>query len=120
MSVGKPMSFLFRWREAIYVSDLTPTTRHVLHVLSFHGDEDGRNCFPSLASLARKTGHDRKTCWKAVQRGRAGGWITAAGRIALDGSSANSGRGHRGLSTVSYSLAIPETVGVVPPVPIPE
>ena len=113
MTADKPTSFLFRWREAIYSSDLTSTERHVLHVLSFHGDEHGRNCFPSIVSLARKTGHGRKTCWLALQRGLAAGWITSAGRIMFDGSIAKGGRGQGNLSTVNYALAIPGTVVVV-------
>jgi len=56
-------------------SDLPSTTRHVLHVLSFHMDEDGTRCFPSTRLLERETGLSRRSVEARLREAIQAGWI---------------------------------------------
>jgi hypothetical protein len=57
---------LFRWRDAIVNSTLTPTQRFVALVLSLHMDREGDSCWPSLSTLAAETGLSRRTVIRAL------------------------------------------------------
>ena len=52
---------LFTWRTGISLSDLQPTTRHVLMAVSIYMNEQGESAFPSQALLARDTGYSERT-----------------------------------------------------------
>lgn len=58
---------VFSWREAVYLSDLKPTTRFVLFYLSQRMDTDGRNCFPSVTTIAQHTGLSKRAIFSNVQ-----------------------------------------------------
>lgn len=46
---------LFKWRKAIFSSDLKSITKHVLLTLSCHMDMSGKNCFPTIKTLSTET-----------------------------------------------------------------
>lgn len=66
---------LFRWRDALFASDLTSTTRLVLLTLSCHGDTDGADIRPGTRTLARKTGLSRRAVMDHLQAAERSGWI---------------------------------------------
>lgn len=68
-------SQFFSWREAVLSSELGPTTRLTLLVLACYMNEFGEGAFPSIDTLAEKTGLDRKTVIKHLKISRTGDWI---------------------------------------------
>jgi len=75
-------SLLFRW-ERVVLSDKgpkSPTMRHVLRTLSFHMDQHGRKCFPSIATLVRETGLSNRTVIDHLEQAVTDGWIIRAMR----------------------------------------
>ena len=73
-------SKLFRWRTAILNSNLPSTQRYVLHVVGFHMDKHGRNCFPSTKTLARETGLTERTVITHLRNSRNEGWLRVSER----------------------------------------
>ncbi len=70
-----PESRCWSWRQAITQSGLPPTTRHVLHAISFHMNEHGEGCYPSEQTLAKETGYSRETVNRHISKARSAGWI---------------------------------------------
>lgn len=54
------MPSVFSWIEAIQLSTLKPTTRHVLLNLASYMDKHGKSCFPSIDEQAKTTGLSKK------------------------------------------------------------
>lgn len=79
------LSPLFTWRSAIAHSELGPTRKLVAFVLSLHMNELGGSCFPSIDTLARKTGLSDRGVQKAIRALEESGWLvceTGGGRKA--------------------------------------
>lgn len=60
---------LFRYRDAI-CCELSgdPTMRHILHVISFHMDVDGKPAFPTREQIASKTGYSCRTVSTKIKK----------------------------------------------------
>jgi len=71
---------LFRWRKAIMNSNLPSTQRYVLHVVGFHMNGDGGECFPSTKLLARETGLSERTVVTHLMDARKKGWLRVTER----------------------------------------
>lgn len=68
---------LYRWMDAwMGPNGPAPTTRHVLHVLASHMNQDGGNCWPGQRRLADETGLARKTVRNHLDLAREAGWLT--------------------------------------------
>jgi hypothetical protein len=89
--------FLFRWRDALFASDLPSTTRHVLLTLSTYGDQKGRDIYPPTRTLATATGLSRRTVEGRLREADEAGWI----------SRTHVGQG-QGWKRIRYELLIPE------------
>jgi hypothetical protein len=92
----EPQHLLFAWRQAIAVSDLTSTQRHVALQLSNHMDMRGGSCWPSVALLASETALGGSTVRKAIYV------LDAAGYLSRE---PGKGRGH----STRYQATLPET-----------
>lgn len=57
------------------------TSRHVLQVLGEHARKDGTNSHPSLIKIQYRTGYNRRTVQRALQRLEEGGLIRATGVV---------------------------------------
>ena len=66
-----PGSWVDAWCQA---SDLSTGSRVVLFALANYMDRQGV-CWPSLATLARDTGMQRRSVWRALDEAEAAGWI---------------------------------------------
>lgn len=64
-----------QWRAAFMDSDLSSTTRHVLHALSGFMADEGDECFPSIAIIADKCSLDRKTIRTHLAIAELKGWL---------------------------------------------
>jgi hypothetical protein len=84
------------WRlvEKVWDLDLPPIQQHVLLALARHADDDGRRCFPSVATLARETGRSRRTVQQILRE------LASAGVLAI----AHPGGG-RGVAT-EYAIRL--------------
>lgn len=67
--------FRHKWLDAIYASELDPTTRHVAEIFAGKARQDSIAWEP-LSNLVMKTGRTKKTCIKARQTLVDGGWLT--------------------------------------------
>lgn len=67
--------FRHKWLEAIYASDLDPTSRHVAEIFAGKARQDSIAWEP-LSNLVRKTGRTKTTCSKARQNLIDYGWLT--------------------------------------------
>ncbi len=89
----KPKKPLFRWREAIMGPDgPDPTTRHVLHVISFHMDVNGHGGFPGLNTIAQETGYSRRAVTKHLAIAREQGWVRSELRVGKGAANHSGGR----------------------------
>lgn len=70
------MTTVFSWREAIKKSQLPATTRHVLLNLSTRMNDDGTNCFPSIATQSEETGLSAKTIIDHIALAEKEGFLT--------------------------------------------
>ena len=58
----KEKPLLFNWRDAILADEsLSPTTKHVLHVIGFHMDTKGKPSWPTEKQIASESGFSRQT-----------------------------------------------------------
>tara|TARA_Y100000310_G_C20356694_1_gene657008 strand:+ start:74 stop:571 length:498 start_codon:yes stop_codon:yes gene_type:complete len=103
----------FSWERALGESDLSPTARHVALRIACFMSKDGASAFPSVATLAKKTGYDPSTISRSVKElKRAGYLLVTPGGSPLDGKR----------TTNQYEAAIPEdrlpftTTGTAQPV----
>jgi hypothetical protein len=94
--------FLFRWRRA-FASEDGPhaTVRAVLAILSFHMDQNGGSCHPSIPTLVEETGLSDRAVRARLQDAEAKGWIVRTS-VGEDG-----GQGWR---RYEYQAAIPGKV----------
>jgi len=53
----------------------SPSVRHTLICLGLHADNDGRNCFPSVNTLVKKTRLGKRTVQRALTEARKAGWL---------------------------------------------
>ncbi len=54
---------------------LGSTAKHVITVLSYYGDRDGRRIFPGTREVAHRSGTARNTVMKSLTDARADGWL---------------------------------------------
>lgn len=50
-------------------------------LIASYGNADGKNCFPSMETLALSSGHDPKWVKRSIARLRRSGWITSRQKI---------------------------------------
>jgi Helix-turn-helix domain len=81
--------------SAIFERDLPPTEKLVLLAMADHARDDGTGCYPSIATLSRKT----SLSIRAVQKTMRG--LEAAGYLISHGKS----RGGRGVTT-EYTITL--------------
>ena len=70
-----PESRCWTWRSAVTQSGLPATTRHVLHVISFHMNEHGAGSYPSQETIAEETGYSRKSVNEHITKAVDSGWL---------------------------------------------
>ena len=88
----------FSWERAIGFSNLSPTARHVALRIACFMSKDGASAFPSVATLAKKTGYDPSTVSRSVKELRLAGYLLVTpGGSPLDGKR----------TTNQYEAAIP-------------
>lgn len=98
MGKGDGRSFKTRWAFAIARAEgLTPAEKFTGTVLSYHGDADGRNVFPSLATIAAETNQSQRTVERHVPK------LVRLGWFAVEAPAIQGVRGSK------YRLAIPDT-----------
>jgi hypothetical protein len=102
---------LLTWRGAVTDSGLPATARHVALTLSLYMNEVGSSAFPSIVTLARKTGLGESTVRDHLHLLRDTGWLVAGerGRPSVyhatpDHTAESRGGRHR---TVFYTATIP-------------
>jgi hypothetical protein len=71
---------LFGWRSAILDSELGPTARFVALVISLHMNERGGSAFPKGVTIAKESGLNERTVWRAIGDLQDQGWITVETR----------------------------------------
>lgn len=77
--------FLFKWREAFMSSNgPSPTTRHILHVMSSHMDLNGGSCYPSITRIAKMTGYSRPCVSKHIKLAVKQGWLKKEKRKSMN------------------------------------
>jgi hypothetical protein len=69
------MMRVFSWREAIQVSSLQATTRHVLLNLSIYMNDKGNGCFPSVETQASDTGLSKRAIITHLQLAQDAGFL---------------------------------------------
>jgi len=52
-----------------------PTTRHILHAVSFYMNEDGRSCFPTLDNIVNDTKYSKSTVQRHLDTAYKHKWI---------------------------------------------
>ena len=74
-------AFFRKINAAVAAGELTSAQGHVLLVLTIHADAEGK-CFPSLPTIAARTGYCQATVCQALReiRGTWVGWTTERGR----------------------------------------
>jgi hypothetical protein len=102
---------LLTWRGAITDSDLPATARHVALTLSLYMNEVGSSAFPSIVTLARKTGLGESTVRDYLHQLRDTGWLVAGERgrpSVYHATPDHKGESHGGRHrTVFYTATIP-------------
>lgn len=66
------------WQQAILDSDLAPTTRHVLLTIGCYMNQLGEGSYPSMRTLAVKTGLSARAVCTHVEKAAKAGWIRIA------------------------------------------
>lgn len=101
---SKKLSPLFTWRSAIASgeSELEPSSRLVALVLSLHMNERGGSCFPSINTISKESGLDRKTVIRHLAALEERGWLEVRHGGSPRGARKESNR---------YSAVVPAWVG---------
>lgn len=81
------MARLSDWKSAFMASELSPTTKLVLHTISEHLDNNGRNARISVGEIVRLSSLSRRSVLTHLRLAHDAGWL----RIDLD--DLHSGRG---------------------------
>jgi Helix-turn-helix domain len=68
-------NILFEWRNAIMTSNLPPTTRLVLMVISTHMNLNGGRAFPSQKTIANEAGISREWAGHLIRQAETAGWL---------------------------------------------
>ena len=66
---------VFNWRILIFKSDLPPYAKYIACLLSTYMNEQGDNCFPSIARICLETGLTKPTVIKYIQVLKQEGWL---------------------------------------------
>lgn len=72
----KEKPLLFIWRDAIRTDEsLSPTTRHILHVIGFHMDTIGKPSWPTMDLIAKESGYKRQTVSAHIKKAKKAGYL---------------------------------------------
>ncbi|KZL04555.1 hypothetical protein PsAD2_04638 [Pseudovibrio axinellae] len=66
------------WRQAFSRSDLSPTTKHVLHTLALFMNEMGESCYPTIEHLMEHSSLSKNAVMKHLELAKGAGWITVS------------------------------------------
>lgn len=66
----------FSWRSAILDSNLPATTKYILLVLSTYMNDHGTGCYPTIATLARRSSLTDRSVKTHLGRAKRDGWLT--------------------------------------------
>lgn len=68
---------LFKYRDYIRSNEFPrdPTLRHILHVISFYMDENGKGAYPTQEQIAQDTGYNRETVSRRIEKAKTLGVI---------------------------------------------
>lgn len=91
------MTSRWRWVERMANSSLPPNAKLVAHTIATFANGDG-HCWPSYATIARRSGLCRRTVVTNVQALTDAGWLLTAARV-----------DHQGQHSNSYQLIVPAT-----------
>jgi hypothetical protein len=87
--------------DVFALQNVTSPEKLTLLAMADHASDDGRNCFPAVATLAHKTSQSRRGIQKILRRLEQGGLVVPDGR---------SSYGKAGRCTTRYRLTIPHTL----------
>lgn len=73
-------SRVWKWRNAIMNTDLASSYKLVLIAVSFHMNSDGKNAWPAVETICRRTSLSRPTVIRYLKQGQADGWIKRSPR----------------------------------------
>lgn len=90
--------------DVFALQNVTSPEKLTLLAMADHASDDGRNCFPAVATLARKTSQSRRGIQKILRRLEQGGLVVPDGR---------SSYGKAGRCTTRYRLTIPHALASV-------
>jgi len=65
----------FSWRSAFMDADLAAPTKHVLHVISTYMNSHGQGAFPTIETIAKKSGLSVRTVKNHIPLAISSGWL---------------------------------------------
>lgn len=93
---SKTLSLRHSWRNELSESTLSPSAKLVGHTLALFMSESGSSCFPSQATLVRKTGLSERTVRSATRELEGKGWL----QVEVG----------NGKTTTHYTAVVPATI----------